>query len=82
MSVAGDRPPKKKWSLWRAALYGLIVSVIVLVINIISAGGALWPHVRSGNEMIGYAAGRLFFLPLVFVLVAVIRNSFVKTPRS
>jgi hypothetical protein len=73
---------EKKWSLWRAALYGLIAGVILFVINDAANGWqefSTWSQARP-SEVISFAIGRFGFPPVLFVLVAFIRNRFVKTP--
>ena len=79
MSVRGDQTSKKKLRLWRAALYGLIAAVIVYIINNAANDWqefATWSQARPG-EMVGYAIGRFGFLPMLFILIAFIRNRFV-----
>jgi hypothetical protein len=63
---------EKKWSLWRAALYGLIAGVILFVINDAANGWqefSTWSQARP-SEVISFAIGRFGFPPVLFVLVA------------
>lgn len=73
------KEPKKKWSLWKAGLLGLALQIGAFVVN--NAANNNWSDLAYLNASIGealaYFAGRLLFFPLIFVLVAFIRNRFV-----
>jgi H+/Cl- antiporter ClcA len=81
MAVAENRTGKRKWSLWRAALYGLILAVITFITSNLANEGkelSIWLQARPA-EMIAYFGARLLAAPLLFVLIAFICNRFVKT---
>jgi H+/Cl- antiporter ClcA len=83
MIAAENQPHKRKWNLWRAALYGFIFGVVAFIINALADSGkdlSLWLQARPG-EIIVYFGGRLLAAPLLFVLVAVIRNLVFKNPN-
>ena len=71
----------KKWSLWRAALAGflfyLAIYVLTTTVNNRWDNELAWLNARPG-QVIGYFAGQFLLLPLVFVLVAIFRNLWVK----
>jgi hypothetical protein len=74
-----------KWSLWRAALYGLGVGLAVFVISTMADGGrnlSMWWSNGRPEEIAAYLAGQLTAAPLLFVVVAFIRNRFVKAAPS
>ena len=74
---------EKKWSLWRAALYGLIAGMILFVISDAANGWqevSTWSQARAG-EVFGHAIGRFGFPPILFVLVAFIRTASSKPPN-
>jgi H+/Cl- antiporter ClcA len=74
---------KRKWSLWRAALYGLILAVIAFAISNLADGGkdlSVWLHSRP-DLMMSYFSERLLFAPTLFIVIAFIRNRFVKKSR-
>jgi hypothetical protein len=63
-----------------AALYGLALSVITFATSNLADQGAdfrLWMTYGRPGELIGYFGGQLLAAPLIFVLVAFIRNRFV-----
>ena len=75
-----NRPGKRKWSLWRAALLGLAITFGVFLINLLAEGTEQltpWLNARP-SEMIAYFAGRLLWLPTLLVLIAFVRNLFIK----
>jgi GYF domain 2 len=71
------KQPDEKWSLWGAATGGLVLSSAVLWTSGLSKGGYMlanfgyWPNA----ELIANLIGQLSFGPLLFVLIAVIRNT-------
>jgi len=73
---------RPKWSLWRAALYGLMASVAVLVIDIIivETGLGVWP--ADPILVVPYLVVRLGFFPLLFLIGAAIRNLWARTYQS
>jgi H+/Cl- antiporter ClcA len=75
-----NQPGKRKWSLWRAALLGLVIAVCLLAINSVADRGkelSIRLHAPPA-EMTGYFMGRLLLLPILLVLIAFIRNFFIK----
>jgi hypothetical protein len=80
MPVSASDKPARKWSLWRAALYGLILQSIVFVTSNLADGGndaMYWLQQGRPAAIVAYFGGQLIAAPLVFVLVAFIRNRFV-----
>jgi hypothetical protein len=71
------RKPRPKWSLWRAALYGLAASIIVLAINTLADGGKELIE-SNPSRAAGYLVGSLGIWPIIFVIVAAIRNIVVR----
>ena len=77
-------PPAKRaarrWSLWLAALIGFALTLAsVTIVNLRDGGqqAMQWLHARP-VESVGYLAGLLLGIPLIFVLVMLIRNRFVR----
>jgi hypothetical protein len=71
---------KQKWSLGRAAFYGLILALVVLVVSNLAdqrKNLLIWLNARPG-EMLGYFEAQLLLAPIVFVVVALIRNGTVR----
>jgi hypothetical protein len=71
----------KRWSPWRAALYGFLFYLPVYVLSTTVNNRwdnelALLTNGRPG-QIIGYFGGQFLLLPLVFAVVAVIRNLWV-----
>jgi hypothetical protein len=82
MIAADGERGRRKWSLWRAALYGLIVAAIAFTTSNLADGGkhlAVLIHAPA-QEAIPYFAGQMLvaLAPALFVLVAFLRNRFVK----
>jgi hypothetical protein len=73
MSSAAGRGGR--WRLWVAALWGLLLSPLNLLWNF--ANGRPNPEISSA-EYAGEITGIILFLPLLFLVVASIRNLFVK----
>jgi len=71
-------PGKRKWSLWRAANVGLVVSVLPLALQIANGKGVeIASQAQAlGVENIAYLGGQVLAGPLLFVLIAIIRNAF------
>ena len=81
-----DQPKTQDWRYGRAAFYGLLPALVVLVVQILGE----WAETRSPYpmltiemmrtgaaspaEFIGYWAGYFTPGPLLFVLIAAIRN--------
>jgi H+/Cl- antiporter ClcA len=81
MSTREDKPRKKKWGLWRSALYGFILAVVVFIVhNLVDSGEQLLLFLKQARlgQIIGDLGGRLLFAPLLFVVVAFVHNRFVK----
>lgn len=64
-----------KWRLWVAGLCGLLLSPLNLLWNL--ANGRPNPEISSA-EYAGEITGIILFLPLLFLVVASIRNLFAK----
>jgi hypothetical protein len=59
---------------------GLVIAACVLAINSVADGGkqlSIRLHAPPA-EMIGYFVGRLLLLPILLVLIAFIRNLFIR----
>lgn len=85
LASAEEKLPKK-WSLWRAALYGFLLGIFTFVLSNTANDSwkdemAWWWFGRPG-QIIGYFGGRFLGTPLLFVLIALIRNLFVKNKGS
>jgi len=81
----GDAYDREKWSLWKAANIGLIVSGFSLLIRIPSEHGfelASYAHTASA-ETIAALAGEILAVPAIFFLIALVRNLFFfRQPKS
>lgn len=67
---------RRKWSLWKSANIGLLVSVLTLLLQIGNGRGfelANYAHSAS-TETISGLVGQVLGAPLIFVLIAVARN--------
>ena len=73
----GTRNQKdEKWSLWGAASAGLVLSVALLVIGALSKDGyklAGYAHTPAADSL-AYLFGQLAFAPILFLVIAAIRN--------
>jgi hypothetical protein len=71
----------KKWSPWRAALVGFLVYlpiyVLITTVNNRWDNELAWLSGQPG-QIFSYFAGQFLVLPLVFVVVAISRNLWVK----
>ncbi|RXG83985.1 hypothetical protein [Bradyrhizobium zhanjiangense] len=68
----------QKWSLWKSASIGLLVGAFTLVIQVANGRGfelANYAHARSAGT-ISYLVGQTLAAPLIFVLIALVRNLF------
>lgn len=68
----------QKWSLWRSANIGIGVSAAALLLQVANGRGfelASYAHTRSA-ETIGALGGQVLAAPLLFVVIAAIRNVF------
>jgi hypothetical protein len=72
--VRGIGPEGKHWSLALAALYGLILSFLLLGAQALTTGIGN-PQGLGNAGIMTYWATRLGLLPLVFVIIAAIRNN-------
>jgi hypothetical protein len=75
----------KKWSIWKAANAGMIVSLLPLAIQIASGRGfELASLAQTANlSTISQLAGQVLAGPLLFVIIAVVRNIFLwRLPKS
>jgi hypothetical protein len=73
--------PKKqldeKWSLWGAATGGLVISSVLFCLRALTTDGyrlASIGYDPSAGQL-GELIGELFFVPLLFAMIAVIRNA-------
>jgi GYF domain 2 len=81
VAVATD----KKWSIWRTANAGLLVSVLVPTLQIAGGRGVeLASLVQTASaETVAQLAAQILAVPLLFVLIALIRNIFKRRlPKS
>jgi hypothetical protein len=69
--------PKTKWSLRNAMLWGVAASVLTTGLDFWH-GTDPWLHAQ-GAEFVSYWAARSLFAPLLFVLIAIIRNLTVRS---
>jgi hypothetical protein len=76
---------REKWSLWKAANIGLIVSACTLLLQIGNGRGyelANYAHTASA-ETITFLASQILAAPALFFLVALVRNLFnIRQPES
>jgi hypothetical protein len=64
------------WSLWKSANIGLVLSAFMLLFQIAGGQGfelANFAHTPNAGTM-GALAGQILGLPLIFLLIAVVRN--------
>jgi hypothetical protein len=75
---AAARTNGEKWSLWKSANIGIVLSAFVLLLEIGSGRGyEIASYADSPNgDTISYFVGRILAVPLLFVLVALVRNLF------
>lgn len=77
VEIAGPSQQQgEKWSLWGAASAGLVLSAATLVIGALSKDGyslASYAHTPAADSL-AYLFGQLSFAPLLFVVIAAIRN--------
>lgn len=67
----------QKWSLWRAANIGIGVSAVSLLLQGANGRGfELASYAHGSPETIGHLAGQVLAAPLLFVVIAAIRNLF------
>jgi hypothetical protein len=67
---------RKKWSLWRAALYGFIFSALLYAFHVFAVRDENLPGPSAAE--LGAITGLLSVGPIIFVMVALVRNLFVK----
>ena len=85
MATTDVSSPKRKWRLSRAALYGFFLQLFVAIVGLLNASlsGGTHPIIEYLTVMpwpVGLA-GLISFMsagPLIFVVVAFIRNLFVR----
>jgi hypothetical protein len=76
----------EKWSLWKSANLGLLVSAFLLLVQIGTGRGfelANYAHTASAETVAGLI-GQILGVPLIFVLMTVVRNNLWKRqqPKS
>jgi hypothetical protein len=69
---------RKRWSPWRAAIWGVGVGVLAVVGVLTSPGNAS----VSDAELLGQITGSIIFPAILFALGAAIRNWAVGNPSS
>jgi hypothetical protein len=78
-----DGPSRgKKWSLWKSANIGLLTSALTLLVQVGGGRGfelANYAHTASA-ETISRLIGQILAGPLIFVLVAIVRNRLYRRP--
>jgi len=77
---------RKRWSLWRAALYGLLLMLFAFTVHILG----LWAGTKPPDPWLSSDVPLHMLLPhwiayfmpgpILFVIVAAIRNMFVRKP--
>jgi hypothetical protein len=74
---------KKKWSLRNAALWGLGLTVLVLVTNIAFSNPDTmkWLNAFDDELFFYHWAGYFLATPILFVAIASVRNFFVKNSK-
>jgi uncharacterized integral membrane protein len=75
----------KKWSIWRAANAGLLVSVLPLALQIANGRGVeLASYAQTASaETVLFLGGQILAGPLLFVIIALVRNTFKwRLPKS
>lgn len=75
----------KKWSIWRAANAGLLVSILPLALQIANGRGFELASLAqtASAATIMQLAGQVLAAPLLFVIVALVRNTFKwRLPKS
>jgi hypothetical protein len=65
----------KRWSLARAAFYGLLLSGVAFAANVITGPPDQWLRAPPA-ELLAYLAGNFAPAPIIFVLIAATRNAF------
>src|SRR5215831_14029885 len=78
-------PRRPKWSLGRAAFYGLAASVVALFLIDMVVGWITGQQKALTALVLAdpiYLVARLGFLPLIFVAFAAIRNQYYSTPEE
>jgi hypothetical protein len=76
-SASPSRTPQK-WSIWRSASIGLLVSALILIVQIgIGRGLQLASAVHTASPAaVGALLGQILAAPMLFALVALVRNRF------
>lgn len=71
-------PSNKKWSIWRAANAGLIVTMLILAVQIASGRGYDLANLAytPGTGSLGELTGQILAVPLLFVIIALLVNIF------
>jgi hypothetical protein len=78
----------KRWSLWRAVLYGLLLMLFVFAVHILGIWAGTTPPdpwLSSAVPIHILLAHWIAYLmpgPILFVIVAAIRNMFVRKPTK
>jgi hypothetical protein len=81
--LSGGQGIGAKWSLWQAGHIGLIVSAVTLLLQVVNGKGyelASYANTASA-ETIANLLSRVLSVPLLFVLIALVRNSLRGNPR-
>jgi hypothetical protein len=76
MSGAENKPRNRKWNLWRAALYGFILQVLIFSFHVSVVGDEQLPGLTA--DELGYFFGLMLPCPTFFIVVAFVRNFFVR----
>ena len=75
----------RKWSIWKAANVGLIVSLLTLVVQIARGRGFELANfaMTASASTVAALAGRVLAAPMIFVIVAAVANIFKRRlPKS
>ncbi|MBY5453891.1 hypothetical protein HFO91_30400 [Rhizobium leguminosarum] len=74
---ATARTNGERWSLWKSANIGIVLSAFALLLEMNGHGYEIASYADSPNAgTIGNLVGRILAAPMIFVLIALVRNFF------
>jgi hypothetical protein len=70
------QPPGRKWSVWKSANIGILISALTLLLQIgVGRGFELANDAHTASAVtIGGLVGQVLLAPLIFAVIAVVRN--------